>query len=120
MNAINWFEIPVTNLDRATKFYETMLGITLKREDFGGTPMAIFMAKDPSVAGALVQNPKMKPAMDGALVYLNAEGKLEQCISRAQKSGGEVLLPRTAIGEPGFIAIVRDPEGNRIGLHASA
>ncbi|MEP7376701.1 MAG: VOC family protein [Chitinophagaceae bacterium] len=30
-NAINWFEIPVENFDKAKKFYEAILGADLKR-----------------------------------------------------------------------------------------
>jgi len=28
------------------------------------------------------------------------------------------VLPKTDIGDPGFIALVRDTEGNVVGLHA--
>jgi len=45
MNALNWFEIPVTDIDRATRFYQGMLSLDLKREYFGGKPHAIFPAK---------------------------------------------------------------------------
>jgi predicted enzyme related to lactoylglutathione lyase len=120
MNAINWFEIPVTDLERAATFYETTLGIALKRVSFGGAPIAIFPADEPGVAGALVIDARRKPGVDGSVVYLNATGKLDECLKRATRAGGEVILPRTPIGEPGFIAFVRDTEGNRIGLHAPA
>lgn len=116
-NAINWFELFVTDLDRATRFYESALGISLRREEFGGTPMAIFMsAAEGAVGGALVKNGQ-KPG-GGALVYLNANGKLDAVLGRIAKAGGEVVLPKTDIGDPGFIATVRDTEGNLVGLHS--
>ena len=116
-NAINWFELFVSDLDRATRFYEAALDVKLRREEFGGTPMAIFMsAADGAVGGALVKNGQ-KPG-GGALVYLNANGKLDAVLGRIRKAGGEVVLPKTDIGAPGFIATIKDTEGNVVGLHS--
>ena len=118
-NALNWFEIPVADLERATRFYEAVMGETLKRESEDGRPMAIFARKnDADVAGALVADPRRKPTSDGVTVYLNAAGKLDACLERVGGAGGKVLLPKTDIGVPGFIALVRDTEGNTVGLHA--
>src|SRR5262245_10310024 len=117
-NALNWFEIPAANLDRAVKFYEGMLGQGLQRETFDGKPHAIFKAEPPALSGALVQDASRKPSGDGALLYLNVEGKLDACLQRTPSSGGQIILARTGIGEHGFIGIVRDSEGNTIGLHS--
>lgn len=117
-NALNWFEIPVSDMDRAVRFYEATLGLTLKRETFTGMPMAIFEADEAGVAGALVSDPRRRPSADGALVYLDAAGKLDACLTRVAPQGGAVVLAKTDIGAPGFIALVRDTEGNLVGLHA--
>jgi predicted enzyme related to lactoylglutathione lyase len=118
-NALNWFEIPSTDLDRAIRFYEMVLEVRLTKESFAGTPMAVFPSGHPAdIYGALIQTPKRKPSVDGALIYLNATGKLEACLERIPRAGGAVLMPKTDIGEPGFIAIIRDTEGNSVGLHA--
>jgi predicted enzyme related to lactoylglutathione lyase len=117
-DAINWFEIPVKDLERATRFYEVMLGKKLKREVFGGTPMATFpTGAREDVGGSLVADPKCSPSASGSLVYLDAPD-LDDALVRAKKAGGTIELPKTDIGEPGHIAIVIDTEGNRIGLHA--
>lgn len=120
-NAINWYEIPTTDLDRAAKFYEALLGIKLKREVFFGTPHAIFTRGEGSqgVGGSLVANPKLKPG-GGAVVYLDARGDLAGALERAPKAGGKVLLPSTSIGPMGTIALVQDTEGNTVGLHVHA
>jgi len=116
-DAINWFEIPVRDLERATRFYEAMLGTKLKREKFGDMAMAVFQTSDRSdVGGALVADPKREPGAGGALVYLDAP-KIDEVIARASKAGGKVVLPKTDIGDPGWIAIVVDTEGNSVGLH---
>ncbi len=118
INVVNWFEIPTTNLDRAVKFYETMLGTRLRLENFNGIPQAIMMrgSKD-GAGGSLVQDPTRKPTTDGTLVYLNAKKDLDGCVERAVRAGGRVVLPKTDIGDPGYIAIVADTEGNHVALH---
>lgn len=115
-NAINWFEIPVTDMDRAVRFYERVLATSLKREVFGGQPHAIFPAAEPGVAGALVNSKELTPSVAGARIYLDAP-QLDACLARVAAAGGAVVMPKTDIGEPGFIAIVKDTEGNAVGLH---
>ncbi len=114
-NAVNWFELLTTDLERAAKFYETVLGVTLKRQDFMGTPHAIFTVE--GVGGALILDPKRPPVAGGTTVYLHAPD-LEGALGRVAKAGGKVLLGKTEIGDPGAIAIVQDTEGNFVGLHA--
>ncbi|MEN9578876.1 MAG: hypothetical protein RJA70_1885 [Pseudomonadota bacterium] len=117
-NALNWFEIFVSELDRAAAFYERSLGLKLKREVFTGQAMAVFMTEDPAVGGALVHNPMRKPSNDGTVVYLNVSGKIDEVLGRVPAAGGSIAMPKTDIGEPGFIALIRDTEGNTVGLHS--
>jgi predicted enzyme related to lactoylglutathione lyase len=116
---IHWFEIFVADMDRAVRFYQTTLGIELRREQFTGKPMAIFPGSQEGAGGALVRDSAREPGGAGTLVYLDADGKLEACLARVARAGGTILLPRTDIGEPGFIALVRDTEGNSVGLHSA-
>ncbi len=117
-NALTWFEIPTLDLDRAVRFYETVLGVQLKRELFGGVPHAIFPAGQTDASGALIQDGHRKPSPEGTLIYLDAAGKLDACLERIRGAGGTLLMPKTEIGAPGFIAVFRDTEGNSVALHA--
>lgn len=118
-HTINWFEIPTVDLERASRFYEAVLGASFKREHDPATDlrMAVFQGEQESVRGALVVDKRRKPVADGALVYLNARD-LDGSLARIERAGGSVVLPKTDIGDPGFIALVRDTEGNVVGLHA--
>jgi predicted enzyme related to lactoylglutathione lyase len=116
-NAIDWFEIFVSDLDRAVAFYQTTLALDLKREAYADRPTAVFPGTE-GVSGALVHDPARATGPGGSLLYLNATGKLDACLSRAVPAGGAVVMPKTDIGPPGFIAIVRDTEGNLVGLHS--
>jgi len=117
-NSVNWFEIPVVDMPRAQAFYEAVMNVKLVGRDFMGAPMAIFAAE--GVAGALVKVPNRKPNADGALVYLNAGTELDAVLSRIEKAGGKIVMPRTEIGPQGSMAVMADTEGNQVGLHQEA
>jgi predicted enzyme related to lactoylglutathione lyase len=117
MNAINWFEISVVNLDRATRFYGDVLGSPLRREVFGGTPIAVFSHTQPAgVGGCLMQHDGRRPSEDGPAVYL-ATKDLQGSLARLKEAGGELVQPYTDIGAQGVMALIRDTEGNVVGLH---
>lgn len=122
-NVFNWVEIPANNLDRAVKFYETILGDKCRIEDFMGMKMAFFpMGGDKEgVGGALVQADGYVPSTNGTLAYLNGGNDLSTILSLVEKAGGKTVMPKTPIGpagEFGYIAMFIDSEGNRIGLHS--
>src|SRR5690348_12571794 len=104
-NAIDWFEIFVADLERAQRFYEVTLGIELKREDYARVPSAVFPRAGKGVSGGLVQDPKRPPGPGGSLVYLSATGNLDACLDRVGPAGGSIVMPKTDIGDPGFIAV---------------
>lgn len=120
-NAVNWFEIYVEDFERSKKFYETILGASMmETEDVGGMKIGIFpFDKDNGgVGGSIVCSPNMKASSNGTVAYLNAEGDLDGFIARAEKAGGKIVMPRTAIPPNGFIALIADPDGNTVGLHS--
>ena len=122
-NALNWFEIPVTDTARAKKFYETILDVSMETVDMMGMEMVMFpYDEDPNgkVSGALVKSEYHKPSADGTLIYLNANPNIQDVEDRIAAAGGNVIMPRTLISEMvGYMAFFIDTEGNRIGLHAS-
>jgi uncharacterized protein len=123
-NVLTWFEIPVTDIDRARQFYETILDIEMvKRVD--GKDEAVFFPHDPTIiqatsgriTGVLSKTERNSPSANGTLVYINASPRIQQVLDKVAAAGGKILSP--AISMPaGFIAIILDTEGNRIGLHA--
>ncbi len=124
MAAINWFEIPVIDIQRAQNFYETIPKIETPVMDLVeemGSMLGTFPARG-GVGGALVQNSEYgyMPSQEGALVYLTVRGDLDEALTRVEAAGGKILLPKTSLGENGFAAWIQDTEGNRVGLHASA
>jgi len=133
-NLIVWADIPVTDLDRAMKFYGAVLqrpfvtmpgmeSVALPAPDQppgegapdGGAPDGPM-----PVAFDLLKTDNMKPSMDGCQIYLNAEEDPEGMLQRAAEAGGEILSPLQDMGEMvGWIGFFKDTEGNRIGVHKS-
>ncbi len=121
-NAISWFEIGSTDLNRAQKFYETIFDIQLIPMDMDSIKMRMFPLEDMmGVGGAIVDSGGFhKPsATDGPLIYLNGNPDLQIVLDRVEAAGGKIMMPKTEISpEYGFMAVVIDTEGNRIGLHS--
>lgn len=118
-NVISWFEIPVTDMDRATTFYRTLLDVDLQKAEMGGDSYTFFpgVMESVSVSGALVQSAQVVPSDKGTVVYLNGGDDLAAPLSRVESAGGRVLMPKTSIGEGmGYFALFLDTEGNKVGL----
>jgi predicted enzyme related to lactoylglutathione lyase len=121
-NAINWFEIPVSDIDRAQRFYESVLARTLRREAMGDQVLAVFPYDEPNAGGCLLPGTN-KPAANGqgVLIYLDCMPSIDAALKRVEASGGAVVAAKTALPPGmGFYAHVRDTEGNVVGLHALA
>ncbi|WP_353778167.1 VOC family protein [Winogradskyella sp. 3972H.M.0a.05] len=121
-NAINWFEIPVKNYERAKQFYGTVLSIEIadhhmpeQNVKYGMFP---YDNDNNGVGGGLIEAEEQKPTADGPTIYLNGGDDLSVPLGHVETSGGKVIMPKTDIGENGFIAQFIDTEGNRIALHS--
>lgn len=122
VNALNWFEISVTDIARAKKFYESIFGIQMHQEEMMGMQMAYFPYEDMNgkVAGALVQSENHKPSMDGAKIYLNGNPDLDNALSKVEAAGGQIIMPKTFIADNvGYMAFFIDSEGNNVALHSN-
>ena len=119
-NAIDWFEIPVRDIERAQAFYETLLGAPLRRETIAGNTLAVFSYAETGVGGCLIAGESAPtPSIDGTLIYLNAGPRLDDTLARVAAAGGRITTPKVQLpGGMGCFAHVADTEGNRIGLHA--
>lgn len=119
-NAITWFEIPVADIDRAQAFYETVLARKLRREDFGGETLAIFPHDKPGTGGALQAGANGSArAGTGLRIYLDCGPSIDAVLARIEAAGGQIAAPKSALPPGmGFIAHLRDTEGNEVGLHS--
>ncbi len=120
LHAINWFEIPATNLDRAYSFYHTILPGCVRKGTFLGGDLVLFdvpFQNGSAVGGSISVRADLKPTADGPVIYLNTFGQLDEALARVTTAGGTVLAPKMDLGNFGHAAIILDSEGNKVGLH---
>jgi predicted enzyme related to lactoylglutathione lyase len=120
-SAISWFDIPTQDFERAVKFYSDILGQPLHIQDYHGMTLAFFpMDKEGEVGGDLMPPTEgNRPSGNGTRIYLNCDGKLDEVISRVPTAGGQIVENKFHMDEVGFIAFIKDSEGNIIGLHST-
>lgn len=119
-SAINWFEIPVIDFDRAVRFYSEIYAFEMPTRDMGHLKMGFFQ-HSPGVGtgGSIVCGDGYKPATDGVKLYLNAGSDLNTVLGRVVSAGGTIEQGKTQISpDVGYFAIINDTEGNRIFLHS--
>ena len=115
--AIDWFEIPVRDPERAAAFFNAVLRIELQPMETPDGPIITFEI-DSKPVGMLAPGDSNAPSLVGPLIYFAAPDDIDDCLERVQEMGGRVLLPKTPIGPYGFIAHFQDSEGNRLALHS--
>lgn len=121
-NAISWFEIPTTDINRAQQFYETVFSITMITMDMPNIKMRMFPLDDPmkGIGGSLVDSGGYhKPsATEGPLIYLNGNPDVQVLLDKVEAAGGKIVLSKTEISpEYGDMGVFLDTEGNRVALH---
>jgi len=123
-NALNWFEIPVNDFDRAKKFYESIFSYQMPENIMGPARMGFFLydMQAGKVGGAIVYRPDFyTPSENGSLIYLNCQPDLQVVLNKVTDAGGTILTPKTPVApELGFWALIKDSEGNRVALHSMA
>jgi uncharacterized protein len=119
LNPVGWFDIHVSNIDRAKKFYETVFHVTLTDLplEWGKQSLFPFNHESSNISGALVEKADMTPGGNNTVVYFETEDCTAE-EKRIAAAGGKIVRPKMSIGEFGFVSIFIDTEGNTIGLHS--
>ncbi len=118
-NPVGWFEIYVQDMERATAFYQKVLGCKLEKLPAVDLAMHAFPmdAAAYGASGALVQVAGIPSGGNSTLVYFESENcAVEE--ARVVAAGGKVVREKFAIGQYGFCALAHDTEGNLFGLHS--
>lgn len=118
MHAVQWFEFPAADLDRAFGFYNQIMPQSVRMGTFGDQPLVLFNVdlNQGAIGGSLVLRPDFSPSATGPLIYLHCNEPLSTVVNRIAPAGGKVLLPQLPLGKFGFAAIFIDSEGNRVGI----
>lgn len=121
-NPVVWFEIAATDLERAKKFYSDVFQKEMQYVDMPDSPMYMMGSSAESIAGAsgaLVKSADNIPSTSGTIVYFYCDDVAVEA-SRVEAAGGTLIVPKTSLGEFGFMAMFIDTEGNKVGMHSMA
>jgi len=121
VNAIQNFQIPVVDFDRAISFYSTIMGYKLEELEFQDVRLGVFQCdSEEGVSGTIILGSDQSPSKEGALIYLHCRNELNQHLSKVEEAGGEIYIDKTKLGPgAGYFAIIHDTEGNRVGLFSN-
>ncbi len=118
---VSWVEIPVTNMERAIKFYEAILNVKLSANRFDDLNMAFFPVEGNGIGGALCKHPgEYIPSSNGVLIYLKADPDIEVMLRIVENNNGKIIQGKKQISdnpEFGYMAVIDDTEGNRVALY---
>ncbi len=115
-NIGKYFEIPVTNIDRAIDFYSFVFDCEFSKDIIHDCEMAFFPFKEgEGITGALAKGEVYKPSIEGSLIYLSTKN-IDDVMNKVIDKGGAELFPKTEVPDLGFSAEFKDCEGNRIAL----
>lgn len=119
MHALNWFELPALDLERAYRFYSKILNGKVRKGTFGQGELILFdvpFADGQAIGGSLVVRDDLRPTAEGGVVYLNPFGSLSEAVGKVSEAGGQVIVPMMDLGRFGYAAVIIDSEGNKVGL----
>ncbi len=122
VNPVGWFEIYVDDMERASKFYETVFNASLTVMSDPTDQQTIMKSfagnmETYGAPGALVKMQGLKAGGNNVIIYFSCEDCANEA-ARVEPAGGKVFKQKFSIGEYGFCALVWDTEGNMIGLHS--
>lgn len=120
-NMVGWFEIPVSDMDRAKTFYETVFQVEIKVMDFGELIMGWFPSQGAEVYGSpgtLIKQESYIPSKEGTMVYFMCKD-VQNELDRIEAAGGKIYQAKKQISpEYGYMGVFIDSEGNRVALHS--
>mgnify|MGYP001818718424 CR=1 FL=1 len=119
-SAINWFEIPATDFERAVRFYSEIYAFEMPTRDMGHIKMGFFQHEPGAgTGGAVVTGDGCVPSQSGSKLYLNGGSDLLTVLDRVEAAGGTIVTGKSLVSpEIGYVAIIVDTEGNRVYLHS--
>ena len=108
------FELPADDPQRATAFYRDVFGWSAQRWE---GPQEYWLINtgpegEPGINGGLARRSDVAPGT------VNTIGvpSLDEYVSRVERSGGRVVLPKMAVPGVGWLAYCTDTESNTFGM----
>lgn len=115
-----WIEIPVKDINRAAKFYQSVFELEpaeVQNDGVRETAILVNASEEGAPGISLNQTASFEPSDKGLFLYLDVGDDMPNALNRVTAAGGTVVTPKTSMGATGSYAAVKDTEGNLIGLY---
>lgn len=120
MDKVVHFEIPVDDLDRAQKFYKSVFD--WKMDSMPGMEYILIRtvpvdeqgrpAEPGAINGGMM---KRQRPVNCPIIVINVQN-IDDAVKKVKSKGGEIVREKMQVGDMGYAAYFKDPEGNIIGL----
>lgn len=121
MTQVVWVEVPVVDLERAMKFYQTVFKLPpaeIVDEGVRQTATLNSGSAEGKSGFSLNKTANFEPSNKGALAYLDTGEDLTGHLNRVEPAGGKVVEAKTSMGSAGYYATFLDTEGNLLALYS--
>jgi hypothetical protein len=121
-NPVVWFELYVQDMERAKRFYESVLNTRLEKLNSPDPTLEMWafpMSREKGGASGALCRMQGVPSGGSTIVYFSSDDCAIEA-GRVAAAGGQLDKPKFSIGQYGHIAIAADPDGNMIGFHSMA
>jgi predicted enzyme related to lactoylglutathione lyase len=117
MSRVIHFEIPADDPERAIRFYEKVFDWTIEKWDGPIEYWLVMTGPDdePGINGGLMQRDDTVEGIENTIDVKD----LDASLADVKKNGGQVIRPRVAVPGVGWMAYIKDTEGNIFGLMES-
>ena len=113
MATIVHFEIPVDDVERASKFYSQLFGWEIKDTGMPGVEYySVMTSGENPVHGGMMKRQQPQQQISQ---YIDVPA-LDECEAKVKELGGSVLVPKSPVPGEGFFAVCMDTEGNVFGI----
>jgi len=121
-NPVGWFELYVQDIQRAKTFYEAVLQTTLSEIVIPDANIQMWGFPQDMEAtgssGALIQVTGAPSGPGGTMIYFQCDD-CATVADRAAANGGSIHQAKMSVGEYGFVSLIKDTEGNLVGLFSN-
>jgi predicted enzyme related to lactoylglutathione lyase len=113
-NEIFWLELASTDIPAAAKFYGDLFGWPMTRDEAMDYTMTNFGRGQTGVGFSPI-NEEQGVTPGSVLVYVSVDD-VDATIARAREFGAPIFVDKMEIPTVGWMAVIGDPGGNRIGV----
>ena len=124
MPTIVYFQIPADDIERSKKFYNQLFGWKIDKSPEANTPEGMenwsITTTDHNGKEALGGGMSKRQMPQQQITNFIDIGSVDEYLSKVERLGGKVVVPKTAVPGMGYYAVCLDTENNSFGIFESS